>query len=91
MDKLLKKLVFLHLLPGALNTYSDPHVSCRTLGKLCKVGIFATMAELVSRCKTLGELLERAINFYNLISSDIPIRLSRSRGNAVFSFTMHKP
>lgn len=57
----------------------------------CKVGIFATMAELVSRCKTLGELLERAVNFYNLISSDIPIRLSRSRGNAVFSFTMHKP
>ena len=57
----------------------------------CKVGVFATMAELVSRCATLGELLDKAVNFYNLISNDIPMRLSRSRGNAVLSFTMNKP
>ena len=56
----------------------------------CKVGLFATMAELVSHCSTLGELLEKAVNFYNLVSSDIPMRLSRSRGNAVLSFTMAK-
>ena len=57
----------------------------------CKVGLFATMAELVSHCSTLGELLEKAVNFYNLVSNDIPMRLSRSRGNAVLSFTMAKP
>lgn len=57
----------------------------------CKVGLFATMAELVSYCSTLGELLEKAIHFYNLVSNDIPMRLSRSRGNAVLSFTMTKP
>ena len=57
----------------------------------CKVGLFATMAELVSHCSTLGELLEKAVNFYNLISDDIPMRLSRSRGSAVLSFKMAKP
>ena len=57
----------------------------------CKVGLFATMAELVSHCSTLGELLEKAVHFYNLVSNDIPMRLSRSRGNAVLSFTMAKP
>ena len=46
----------------------------------CKVGLFATMAELVSHCSTLGELLDKAVNFYNLVSDDIPMRLSRSRG-----------
>ena len=57
----------------------------------CKVGLFATMAELVSHCSTLGELLEKAINFYNLVSSDIPMRLSHSKGNAVLSFEMAQP
>ena len=57
----------------------------------CKVGLFATMTELVSHCSTLGELLDKAVNFYNLVSNDIPMYLSRSRGNAVLSFTMAKP
>ena len=57
----------------------------------CKVGLFATMAELVSHCSTLGELLEKAVHFYNLVSNDIPMRLSHSRGNAVLSFTMTQP
>lgn len=57
----------------------------------CKVGLFATMAELVSHCSTLGELLEKAVHFYNLVSNDIPMRLSRSRGSAILSFTMTKP
>lgn len=57
----------------------------------CKVGIFATMAELVSRCTNLGELLEKAVIFYNLISSDIPMRLERTKGNAVLSFEMSNP
>ena len=57
----------------------------------CKVGIFATMTELVSRCTNLGELLEKAVSFYNLISNDIPMRLERSKGNAVLSFEMTNP
>ena len=57
----------------------------------CKVGLFATMGELVSHCGTLGELLDKAVNFYNLVSNDIPMRMSRSRGNAVLSFTMSRP
>ena len=46
----------------------------------CKVGLFATMAELVSHCSTLGELLDKAVNFYNLVSNDIPMQLSQLRG-----------
>ncbi len=57
----------------------------------CKVGLFATMAELVSHCSTLGELLEKAVNFYNLVSNDIPMHLSQADGNAVLSFTMNQP
>ena len=57
----------------------------------CKVGLFATMAELVSHCSTLGELLDKAINFYNLVSNDIPMKLSRSQGNAVVSFQLTQP
>ena len=57
----------------------------------CKVGLFATMSELVSRCATLGELLEKAVNFYNLVSSDIPMVLEKTNGNAIFEFTMANP
>jgi len=57
----------------------------------CKVGLFATMAELVSHCCTLGELLDKAVNFYNLVSNDIPMKLARSKGNAVLSFQMTQP
>jgi len=57
----------------------------------CKVGVFATMAELVSRCANLGELLDKAVRFYNLTSNDIPMGLDRSEGNAVLSFEMAHP
>ena len=56
----------------------------------CKVGIFATMAELVSHCSSLGELLEKAINFYNLVNTDIPMYLQRSGNKAVLGFHMAK-
>ena len=55
------------------------------------MGLFATMSELVSRCGTLGELLEKAISFYNLVSNDIPMGLNVVNGKAVFEFTMAKP
>ena len=57
----------------------------------CKVGVFAIMAELVSRCANLGDLLEKAVSFYNLISNDIPMRLDRSGNSAVLSFNMAVP
>jgi AraC-like DNA-binding protein len=57
----------------------------------CKVGLFATMSELVSRCGTLGELLDKAVNFYNLVSNDIPMRFDSSGGKATFEFTMANP
>jgi AraC-like DNA-binding protein len=57
----------------------------------CKVGLFATMSELVSRCGTLGELLDKAVNFYNLVSNDIPMRFDSSGGKATFEFTMTNP
>jgi AraC-like DNA-binding protein len=57
----------------------------------CKVGLFATMAELVSHCSTLGELLDKAVNFYNLVSNDIPMQLNQTHGYAVLSFTMDQP
>lgn len=57
----------------------------------CKVGLFATMAELVSHCTTLGDLLDKAVNFYNLVSDDIPMELSRREDKAVLSFTMDQP
>jgi AraC-like DNA-binding protein len=57
----------------------------------CKVGVFAIMAELVSRCTNLGELLEKAVSFYNLINNDIAMDLDRSGNSAVLSFKMAKP
>ena len=53
--------------------------------------MFAIMAELVSRCANLGELLEKAVRFYNLTSNDIPMRLDTAEGNAVLSFEMAQP
>ena len=57
----------------------------------CRVGIFAIMAELVSRCSTLGELLEKAVEFYNLTSRDIPMALERTPDRARLRFTMAEP
>ncbi len=57
----------------------------------CKVGVFATMSELVSRCNTLGELLSKAIHFYSLVSEDIQMRLETQGRCAVFEFTMSHP
>jgi AraC-like DNA-binding protein len=57
----------------------------------CRVGLFATMAELVCRCATLGELLERALNFYNLVNRDIVMSLTKNHQRAAISFTMRRP
>lgn len=57
----------------------------------CKVGLFATMAELVSHSANLGELLQRAVQFYNLVSDDIPMQLTRTSDTAELSFRMSQP
>lgn len=56
-----------------------------------RVGIFATMAELVSRCRTLGELLERAANFYNLLGGDIVMSLIQGDRYARFNIDFREP
>ena len=57
----------------------------------CRVGLFTMMMECVRHCKTLGEMLERAITFYNLVSADIPMTLSTQADRAIVSFTMRRP
>jgi AraC-like DNA-binding protein len=57
----------------------------------CKVGIFATMAELVSRCTNLGELLQKAVDFYNLLNNAIAMHLDRCGNHVVLSFKMAQP
>ncbi len=57
----------------------------------CRVGVFATMAELVSRCSNLGELLEKAVGFYNLVNNAISMNLDRSGKHVVLSFKMAQP
>lgn len=56
-----------------------------------KVGLFSTMGELVSRCSNLGDLLSKAVSFYNLVSEDIPMNLSQQQGSATLSFVMDRP
>ncbi len=41
----------------------------------CKVGVFATMCELVSHCNTVGELLQKGVDFYNLFGDEVVTRL----------------
>lgn len=41
----------------------------------CKVGVFATMCELVSRCHTVGELLQKGAEFYNLLGDEVVTQL----------------
>ncbi|MAT52408.1 MAG: AraC family transcriptional regulator [Porticoccaceae bacterium] len=56
----------------------------------CRVGAFKTMCDLVVGCRTLGELLERAFEFYRLLSDDVVMALRRDGSNAVLSITHHR-
>ncbi len=57
----------------------------------CRVGLFATMCELVAGLRTLGELLERAVAFYNLVNPTISMALERRGERAALAFTMAEP
>lgn len=56
-----------------------------------RVGMFATMAELVSRCRTLGDLLKRAADFYNLVGNDVKMSLQTDGPYARFNIDMMSP
>ncbi len=57
----------------------------------CKYGIFATLCQLVSHCKTLGELLEKASYFYSLITDELQIQLNIEGHTAELSFNLQRP
>ena len=57
----------------------------------CRVGLFATMCELVAGLANLGELLERAVDFYNLVNPGIAMQLEHSGDGAALAFTMADP
>jgi len=51
----------------------------------CRVGAFRTMCELVSQCRVLGELLEKAVSFYRLLNRDVQMELRKDGGRVKFS------
>lgn len=57
----------------------------------CKYGVFATVCDLVKHCKTLGDLLEKVVNFYNLITDAVRMEFSCPDNIAHISFTLEKP
>jgi AraC-like DNA-binding protein len=57
----------------------------------CRVGAFKTMCELVKHCRTLGELLEKAVAFYALLSDEVVMSLEVVQGRAVFRIDHRHP
>jgi AraC-like DNA-binding protein len=55
----------------------------------CRVGAFRTMCDLVSHCRTLGDVLKKGTDFYRLLSRDIAMSASVVGGRAVFSIQHH--
>ena len=61
-------------------------------GKPVKYGIFELFCEISIHCVTLGDLLEKMINFYSLITDSIEIDLSVDQGNvAKLGFNFKHP
>lgn len=50
----------------------------------CRMGAFRIMCDLVGQCRTLGELLNKALDFYRLVSDDIAMALEVNAGSASF-------
>lgn len=57
----------------------------------CKYGAFSTLCDLTSHCHTLGELLEKAVDLYNLLTSDLKMALVVTEHVTEFSFTFTDP
>jgi AraC-like DNA-binding protein len=57
----------------------------------CRLGAFKTMCDLVKHSRTLGELLDRAVDFYRLLNDDIELLVQVLAGRAFFSVIHHSP
>lgn len=57
----------------------------------CRLGAFRVMCDLVQHCRTLGELLNKAVDFYRLLSDDIGMEISVNGSNAIFSIDHRRP
>jgi len=57
----------------------------------CKYGIFATACDLVRHCRTLGELLEKVVAFYNLVTDAMVMTLDIQDSSARFSVALQQP
>lgn len=57
----------------------------------CRVGAFKTMCDLVRHCRTLGEMLDRAVEFYRLLSDDIVLDVRIVGGRAIFAIDHRSP
>jgi AraC-like DNA-binding protein len=57
----------------------------------CKYGAFSTFCTLTSHCRTLGELLEHAVDLYNLLTDDVTMSLSTSESQTELGFVFTTP
>ncbi len=57
----------------------------------CRVGAFRLMCDLVSQGRTLGDLLEKAVDFYRLLSDDVAMSVSTVGATAVLSIEHRAP
>jgi len=57
----------------------------------CRIGAFKIMCDLVKHCRTLGELLEKATEFYRLVNEDVELRVGVVGGRARFQVCHHSP
>jgi len=57
----------------------------------CKYGVFNLVCDLVKHCTTLGEMLEKVVEFYNLTTDTVHMELGYQDTSACLSFTLQKP
>jgi len=57
----------------------------------CRVGAFRIMCDLVSQGNTLGELLNKAVDFYRLLSDDLLMSITVHGSRAVFAIDHRCP
>lgn len=57
----------------------------------CKTGIFPFMARHVLHYKSLGNMLEQGISFYNLVTDDLQMKLVRAGDLAELEFVFSHP
>ena len=57
----------------------------------CKVGTFALMAEWVSQSNSLGELFQRGIRFYNLVTDELQMSLDINDEHVYLTTEFRKP